>query len=61
MVEKTEQNLEIIKTNSTEMREKEVVDQRQDAHQTNPIARKLLDFSIANKTNRFSVKDLFKR
>lgn len=59
MVEKTEQNLEVIKTDD-EMR-KEVVDQRQFAHQTNPIARKLLDFSKANKTHRFSVKDLFTR
>ena len=59
MVEKTEQNLEVIKTDD-EMR-KEVIDQRQFAHQTNPIARKLLDFSKANKTHRFSVKDLFTR
>ena len=59
MVEKTEQNLEVIETDD-EMR-KEVVDQRQFAHQTNPIARKLLDFSRANKTHRFSVKDLFTR
>ncbi len=60
MVEKTEQNLKVIKRQNDEMT-KEVVEQRQDAHQTNPIARKLLDFSIANKTNRFSVKDLFTR
>lgn len=60
MVEKTEQDLEVIKRTDDEMR-KEVVDQRQFAHQTNPIARKLLDFSKANKTHRFSVKDLFTR
>lgn len=60
MVEKTEQNLEVIKT-AQEMREKEVVDQRQKSRQTNPIARKLLDFSLSNKTRRFSVKDLFTR
>ena len=61
MVEKTEQNLEVIEANSTEMREKEVVDKIQLTRQTNPIARKLMDFSIANKTRRFSVKDLFTR
>lgn len=60
MVEKTEQNLEVIKT-AQEMRENEVVDQHQLSCQTNPIARKLLDFSHANKTRRFSVRDLFKR
>ncbi len=61
MVEKTEQNLRVIETNSTEMREKEVVEKTQLTRQTNPIARKLLDFSTANKTRRFSVKDLFTR
>ncbi len=61
MVENTEQNLRVIETNSQEMREKEVVEQHQVSHQTNPIARKLLDFSRANKTRRFSVKDLFTR
>ena len=60
MDEMTEQNLRVIENDSQEMREKEV-EQRQSAHQTNPIARKLLDFSNANKTSRFSVKDLFKR
>ncbi|MBQ8458675.1 hypothetical protein IJ541_01080 [bacterium] len=60
MNEMTEQNLKVIENDSQETRE-EVVEQRQSAHQTNPIARKLLDFSIANKTDRFSVKDLFKR
>jgi len=60
MDERTEQNLEVLQT-AQEMREKEVVEQHRFAHQTNPIARKLLDFSTANKTRRFSVKDLFKR
>lgn len=60
MEKMTEQNLEVIKT-AQEMREKEVVDQRQESFQTNPIARKLLDFSMSNKTRRFSVKDLFTR
>jgi hypothetical protein len=60
MDEMTEQNL-TIKNQTQEMREKEVVDKIQKSHQTNPIARKLLDFSLANKTRRFSVKDLLKR
>lgn len=60
MVEKSEQNLEVIKT-TQEMRGNEVVDQSQKSRQTNPIARKLLDFSLSNKTRRFSVKDLFTR
>ena len=60
MVEKSEQNLEVIET-TQEMRENDVVDQRQKSRQTNPIARKLLDFSLSNKTRRFSVKDLFTR
>jgi len=60
MAERTEQNLEVLQT-AQEMREKEVVEQPQFAHQTNPIARKLLDFSLSNKTRRFSVRDLFKR
>ena len=61
MDKKTEQNLEVIENDSHEMRCKEVVEQRQSACQTNPIKRKLLDFSTANKTKRFSVRDLFKR
>ncbi len=60
MVEKTEQNLEVIK-NQKEMRENEVFGNSQSSCQTNPIARKLLDFSLSNKTRKFSVKDLFKR
>ncbi|MBD5401231.1 hypothetical protein HDR58_00295 [bacterium] len=60
MTEKTEQNLRVIQDVS-ETRENEVIDQRQSTCQTNPIARKLLDFSLSNKTRRFSVKDLFTR
>ncbi len=61
MDKKTEQNLRVIDGNSQEMREKEVVVKNQSTCQTNPIKRKLLDFSDANKTARFSVRDLFKR
>jgi hypothetical protein len=60
MDEMTEQNL-ITNESTQEMRGKEVVEKIQKSHQTNPIARKLLDFSLANKTRRFSVKDLLKR
>ena len=60
MDEMTEQNLKVIESNQ-EMRGKEVVEQHQPTRQTNPIARKLLDFSLSNKTRRFSVKDLFTR
>jgi len=56
-----DQNLEVTNTNSTEMRELEVVDKFHSTRQTNPIARKLLDFSRANKTRKFSVKDVFSR
>ncbi len=61
MTEKTEQNLRVIDGNSQEMREKEVIGNNQSSCQTNPIRRKLLDFSVANKTSRFSVRDWFKR
>lgn len=61
MVEKTEQNLRVIEKISIETREKEVIEQHQSIRQTNPIARKLLDFSLSNKTRKFSVKDLFTR
>ena len=57
----TEQHLEVIKNDTDTMRCTEVIEQRQSACQTNPIARKLLDFSNANNTKRFSVRDLFKR
>lgn len=61
MTETTEQNLRVIEEISTETRVNEVFDQHQKSCQTNPIARKLLDFSLSNKTRKFSVKDLFKR
>ncbi len=59
MTERTEQNFEVIKNDRervTEVYEKSVT-----FGQTNPIVRKLLDFSSANKTDKFSVRDLFKR
>ena len=61
MDEMLEQNLRVIESDSQETREKEVVEKHQSSHQTNPIARKLLDFSLSNKTRKFSVKDLFTR
>ena len=61
MVEKTEQNLEVINSNDTRARESEVVDNFKSTRHTNPIAVKLLDFSSSNKTRKFSVKDLFTR
>jgi len=61
MDEMTEQNLILIENKTSDMREKEVVEQRQSSCQTNPIRRKLLDFSSANKTRKFSVIDLLKR
>lgn len=59
MVEKTEQNFEVI--NENRARDKEVVEKSVISHQTNPIARKLLDFSLSNNTRKFSVRDLLKR
>ena len=59
MVEKTEQNFEVIKENRE--RVKEVIENSAVSHQTNPITRKLLDFSLSNKTRKFSVRDLLKR
>ena len=61
MDEMIEQNLRVIVSDSQETREKEVVEKLQSTRQTNPIARKLLDFSLSNKTRKFSVKDLFTR
>ena len=57
----TEQNLRVIESDSQETREKEVIEKLQSTRQTNPIARKLLDFSLSNKNRKFSVKDLFTR
>ena len=61
MVEKTEQNLEVIETTNNRARGTEVVEKITSTRQTNPIAVKLLDFSLSNKTRKFSVKDLFTR
>ena len=61
MDEMIEQNIRVIVSDSQETREKEVVEKLQSTRQTNPIARKLLDFSLSNKTRKFSVKDLFTR
>jgi len=58
MVEKTEQNFEVIENRE---RVKEVIEHSVVSHQTNPIVRKLLDFSSSNKTRKFSVRDLFNR
>ena len=59
MVESTEQNLKILEQNRERVHE--VIEKSETSRQTNPIARKLLDFSYANKTRKFSVRDLFKR
>ena len=59
MVEKTEQNLKMIEENRERVHE--VIEKSETSRQTNPIARKLLDFSLSNKTRKFSVRDLLKR
>ena len=59
MDEKSRQNFEVIE--NTGERVNEVSDKSVVSHQTNPIVRKLLDFGIANKTRKFSVRDLLKR
>ena len=59
MAEKMDQDLKTI-TTKREMSKTEVADSKSSL-QTNPIARKLLDFSTANKTRKFSVIDLLKR
>ncbi|CDE93267.1 TPA: hypothetical protein CPT79_02170 [Candidatus Gastranaerophilales bacterium HUM_6] len=59
MAEKMDQDLKTI-TTKREMSKTEVADSKSSL-QTNPIARKLLDFSLSNKTRKFSVKDLFTR
>lgn len=60
MDERNRQSFEVTKDNYRE-RVNEVSEKSVLAHQTNPIVRKLLDFSIANKTRKFSVRDLFGR
>ena len=59
MDEKSRQNFEV--TNDTGERVNEVSRKSAQSHQTNPIVRKLLDFGDANKTRKFSVRDLLKR
>ena len=59
MDEKNRQNFEVIekaRERVNEVSEKSVV-----SHHTNPIVRKLLDFSESDKTRKFSVRDLLKR
>ncbi len=58
MDEKTENNFKVIDC-MRDSREKEF--EFQSFHQTNPIVRKLLDFSSSNKTRKFSIIDLLKR
>ena len=59
MDEKSRQNFEVIE--NTRERVNEVSEKSEPSRQTNPIARKLLDFSLSNKTRKFSVRDLLKR
>ena len=60
MTQKTDENLEVIKNNSR-ARENEFIRNSEASCHTNPIVRKLLDFGSADKTRRFSVRDLLKR
>ena len=57
MDEKRRQNFGV--TDVSRDRVKEVSDKSVISRQTNPIVRKLLDFSVANKTRKFSVRVLF--
>ena len=59
MDERNGQNFEVI--DNTRERVNEVCEKSVLSHQTNPIVRKLLDFGTANKTRKFSVRDLFGR
>ncbi len=59
MDEKNRQNFEVIESNRE--RVNEVSEQSVVSFQTNPIVKKLLDFSVSDKTRKFSVRDLFKR
>ena len=61
MDKKTEQNLRVIENSQETRGEEVIVNNRLSSCQTNPIARKLLDFSLSNNTRKFSVKDLFTR
>lgn len=57
MTEKPEQNLNVIEGSRERVNE---AGSSVSCH-TNPIVRKLLDFGSANKTCKFSVRDLLKR
>ena len=59
MMNDTEKDLELMKEDQ-EM-ELKLAETSQNRYQTNPIVRKLLDFSSSNKTRKFSVRDLMKR
>ena len=59
MDERNRQNFEVIE--NTRERVNEVFGKSVVAHQTNPIVKKLLDFSSSDKTRKFSVRDLLKR
>ena len=59
MVKETDKNFEVIE--NTRARENQVSQKSVLAMQTNPIVRKLLDFSSSDKTRKFSVRDLFQR
>ena len=59
MVLETEKNFEVIE--NSRARENRVSEKSVMAMQTNPIVRKLLDFSLSDKTRKFSVRDLFQR
>lgn len=60
MDEKKEQNLRVI-DDSRDTRDIEVSVKKNSSRQTNPIVRKLLDFSSSNNTRKFSIRDLFTR
>ncbi len=59
MDERNRQNFEVIENDRE--RVNEVSAKSVASHQTNPIVKKLLDFSLSDKTCKFSVRDLLKR
>jgi hypothetical protein len=59
MDERNRQNFEVIE--NTRERVNEVSEKSVLSHHTNPIVKKLLDFSTSDKTRKFSVRDLLKR
>ncbi len=60
MDEMIEQNFRVIE-GSRDSGVNEVFEKLQSSRQTNPIVRKLLDFSSSDKTRKFSIIDLLKR